>query len=226
LREGRRLSLTTAGEILLGYARRVLALHDEALDAIATRQFSGPVRIGMVQDFADLLLTGLLARFAELHDDARIFARVAGTADLEAMIERGQLDLAVGFSAPHEPGGIRTASMRWFGDEALLGQDVIPLAVLEKPCRFREAAIAALDGAGRPWRIAVETPNLSTLRSALCAGLGVTCRTALFIKDLHPLDELLLPVLPDVSCILLRSTEIGDAARHLADLADELVRSL
>lgn len=226
MREGRRLSLTAAGEILLGYARRMLALHDEALDRIATRQFSGPVRIGMVQDFAELLLTGLLARFAEVHDDARIFARVAGTAELEAMIERGQIDLAVGFAAAQETNGIRTAPMRWFGDEALLGQDVLPLAVLEKPCRFRDAAITALDGAGRPWRIAVETPNLSTLRSAICAGLGITCRTALFIKDLDPVDEPLLPALPDVSCVLLRNSEIGDAARYLADLAGELVQSL
>ena len=54
LREGRRLTLTSAGEVLLGYARRILALHDEAVAAITTGRFEGPVRIGMVQDFAAL----------------------------------------------------------------------------------------------------------------------------------------------------------------------------
>ena len=43
---------------------------------------------------------------------------------------------------------------------------VIGYAARATPCRFRDAAIAALDAEGRPWRIAVETPNLTTLRAA------------------------------------------------------------
>jgi DNA-binding transcriptional LysR family regulator len=226
LREGRRLLLTAAGTVLLGYARRVLAIHDEALAAISSRSFTGPVRIGMVQDFADLLLTGLLARFAELHADAQIFARVAGTAELQEMLERGQLDIVIGYAASGDPRALCVAPMQWLGDDALTERDALPLAVLEKPCRFREAAIAALDAAGTPWRIAVETPNLTTLHAAVTAGLAVTCRTNVFLRDLPVIAHGRLPSLPDVSCILLSREEGSEASRHLADLAADLIGAL
>ena len=219
IRDGRRLSLTPVGELMLGYARRVLSVHDEALAAIHAGRFSGPVRIGMVQDFADMLLTGLLARFAELHPDAQIFARVAGTAELEDMLERSHLDVVIGYAAPGHAHAIRTATTRWLGEESLLEKDVLPLAVLEKPCRFREAAIAALDAERRPWRIAVETPNLTTLRAAVAAGLGVTCRTDIFMRDLPALNAGALPHLPDVSCILLSREAGGETIEHLVGLA-------
>ena len=219
IRDGRRLSLTPVGELMLGYARRVLSVHDEALAAIHAGRFSGPVRIGMVQDFADMLLTGLLARFAELHPDAQIFARVAGTAELEDMLERSQLDVVIGYAAPGHAHAIRTATTHWLGEESLLEKDVLPLAVLEKPCRFREAAIAALDAQRRPWRIAVETPNLTTLRAAVAAGLGVTCRTDIFMRDLPALNAGALPHLPDVSCILLSREAGGETIEHLVGLA-------
>jgi DNA-binding transcriptional LysR family regulator len=226
LREGRRLSLTAAGDLMLGYARRVLAVHDEALAALSAGRFSGPVRIGMVQDFADMLLTGLLARFAELHPDAQISARVAGTSELQELLERGQLDVAIGYAGQNDPNAIRIAPTYWLGDETLTAKEALPLAVLEKPCRFREAAIAALDAQGRPWRIAVETPNLSTLRASVTAGLGITCRTDVFMQDLPVIASDRLPLLPDVSCILLAREHGGEAVTHLVDLASEAIRGV
>ncbi len=225
-REGRKLALTPTGEVLLDYARRVLNLHDEALIAINSGQFSGPVRVGMVQDFAETLLTGLLARFAELHPDSQIYARVAGTAELLTMLERGQLDIIIGYAAGDDPNAVKVAPMAWYGSGDLVERGVIPLAVLEKPCRFREAAIASLDAAGRPWRIAIETPNLSTLRAAVEAGLGLTCRTHLFLPEESSLSALGLPPLPKVACISGRRTESSQATARLLDLATEVVRDL
>jgi len=226
VRDGRKLSLTRSGTVLLDYARRVLSLHDEAVVAITTGSFSGPIRIGMVQDFADTLFSGLLARFAELHPQAQIYARVAGTAELQILLERNELDIFLGFAASDEPTAIRVAPMSWYGDQALAGLDVIPLAVLEKPCRFREAAIASLNAAGRPYRLAIESPNLSTLRAAVQAGLGITCRTHLFIRDgeLPPIDS--LPALPNIACIVDQSANGEETKARLAELAAEVIRSL
>ncbi len=225
-REGRRLSLTPAGEVMLDYARRVLALHDEAIATISAGRFAGPARVGMVQDFADTLLTGLLARFSELHPDAQIYARVAGTAELQGLLERRQLDIVLGFAAGGDPAAIATAPMSWYGDANLARRDVIPLAVLEQPCRFREAAIRALDEAGRAYRITVETPNLTSLRSAVSAGLGLTCRTHLFLNDVTPLTDAELPDLPRVACILQTADNLDVATRRLAELARETVLGL
>jgi DNA-binding transcriptional LysR family regulator len=224
-REGRRLALTPSGTVLLGYARKVLNLHDEALQAIHSGQYSGPVRIGTVQDFADTLLTGVLARFSELHPDTQIFARVAGTAELLGMLEKDQLDMVFGYAAADDPAALSVAPTGWYGAPALATRDVIPLAVLETPCRFREAALASLDRAGLSWRIAIETPNLSTLRAAVEAGLGITCRTAFFLRDTQPITEG-LPNLPDVACIIAEARDLSEAKTHLAALAADTIRAL
>jgi len=221
-RDGRRLTLTQAGDLMLDYARKVLNLHDEAVAAVTAGHFSGPARIGMVQDFAEMLLSGLLARFSELHPDAQIFSRVAGTAEMLALLERRQLDIVLGFAAPNHPDAITETSMAWYGNVALLERDTLPLAVLETPCRFREAAVRALEDAGRPFRIAVETPNLTTLRAAVHAGLGLTCRTHLFLKD-EPLVHASLPALPRVSCILSTASALDASTARLAELVRETV---
>ncbi len=226
LREGRRLTLTPAGDVLLDYARRVLALHDEAVAAVTAGQFVGPARVGMVQDFADTLLTGLLSRFSELHPEAQIYARVAGTAELLGLLERRQLDIVLGFAAANDAHAIAVAPMSWYGDADLVHRGVIPLAVLEEPCRFRQAAIRALEDAGLPYRITVETPNLGTLRAAVSAGLGITCRTHLFLQDMAPLEHESLPDLPRVAAILQTSDALDGAAQRLADLANDIIKAL
>lgn len=226
LREGRRLNLTPAGDVLLDYARRVLSLHDEAVAAVSAGRFVGPARIGMVQDFADNLLSGLLSRFAELHPDAQIYARVAGTAELQALLDRRELDLLLGFAAPSDPHAVTIAPMGWYGDSTLLSRAVLPLAVLEEPCRFREAAIRSLEDAGIPHRIAVETPNLATLKAAVGAGLGVTCRTHLFLAEGDALNDERLPPLPKVAAILRTGDKLDRAAQRLAELALETVQAL
>jgi DNA-binding transcriptional LysR family regulator len=226
LREGRRLSLTAAGDVLLDYARRVLNLHDEAVAAVTAGRFEGPARIGMVQDFADNLLSGLLSRFAELHPDAQIFARVAGTAELQSMLDRRELDILLGFAAPNDQSSVTVASMCWYGNSDLLDRAEIPIAVLEEPCRFRDAAIRSLEDAGLPYRIAVETPNLATLKAALTAGLGITCRTRIFMAEETPLTDERLPPLPKVAAILRRRDKLDPAAQRLAELALETVQAL
>src|ERR1044072_3095265 len=114
-REGRKLVLTRPGDVLLDYARRVLNIHDEAVAAVTTGSFSGPVRIGMVQDFADNLLSGLLSRFAGLHPKAQIYARIAGTVELQNLLDRSQLDILLGFAASDEPTALPVAPVGWLG---------------------------------------------------------------------------------------------------------------
>lgn len=225
-RDGRKLTLTPAGTLMLDYARRVLALHDEAVQAVGSGQFAGPIRIGMVQDFAEALLGGVLAHFARLHPESQVFARVAGTAELLSLLARDQLDIAIGYAGAQEEDAILRAPTAWFGKPDLLAREVLPLAVLERPCRFREAAITALDASARPWRIAVETPNLSTLRAAVEAGLGVTARTALFLPDDVPLPPGVLPSMPPVTTIIRAGERADVATLRLRDLSRDVMAQL
>lgn len=69
LRTTRRLTLTEFGEQLLDHARQVVA-EVEAVQALAAHrqtQPSGRLRVSMPSDFANLLLTDMLAAFIALH---------------------------------------------------------------------------------------------------------------------------------------------------------------
>ena len=60
------LKYLRAGDTLvvssLDYARRILALHDEACRSLTAEELEGPVRIGAPHDVADTILPSLLAR--------------------------------------------------------------------------------------------------------------------------------------------------------------------
>ncbi len=217
-RDGRRLVLAPAGETLLGYARDMLALNDQAVSAVSGGKLAGPVRVGMVQDFAETLLTSILAQFAALHPEAALHARIGGTLELLDELEKGRMDLLIGFSEPGSAAEVRVEPMIWIGDPRLASREVAPLAVLEKPCRFREAAISSLEAAGRPYRIVLETPNLSTLRAGVEAGLGLTCRTPLFYGAGLDAEAVGLPALPAIACSLWTARSPTAAQRRLEGL--------
>ncbi|USQ98305.1 LysR substrate-binding domain-containing protein [Caulobacter sp. RL271] len=200
-REGRRLVLTPAGQTLLPRAREILALNDRAVVALTGDALAGPARVGVVQDFAETLLSGVLARFTQLNPDTQLQVRVAGSPELLGLLEADRLDVVLCMGAADDPHAARVVPMVWHGESALAESDVLPIAILEAPCRFRDAALAALERDGRPFRVVVETPSLSALRAAVQAGLAVTCRTSLFLPDRAPLASNRLPPLPDVAYV-------------------------
>ncbi|MBO9546306.1 MAG: LysR family transcriptional regulator [Caulobacter sp.] len=200
-REGRRLVLTPAGQTLLPRAREILALNDRAVVALTGDALAGPARVGFVQDFAETLLSGVLARFAQLNPDTQLQVRVAGSPELLGLLEADRLDVVLCMGAADDPRAARVVPMVWHGDSSLAETEVLPIAILESPCRFRDAALAALERDGRPYRVALETPSLSALRAAVQAGLAVTCRTSLFLPERAPLTTNRLPSLPEVAYV-------------------------
>jgi DNA-binding transcriptional LysR family regulator len=178
-RAGRSFALTPAGEQLLGYARRLLALHDEALAALRHIQIAQPVRLGLLADFAESWLPTALAQFASAHPAARLDVRVDRSHALLDALDQGRLDLALLFGA-ERPRGIRLAelAMTWIAPPGFTRPTgSLPLVVFESPCVFRAAALDALDRAGMPWHIAFTSQSLGGVWAAVAAGLGVTVRT-------------------------------------------------
>jgi DNA-binding transcriptional LysR family regulator len=224
-REGRRLVLTAQGDDVLILAREMLALNDRIVATLTGDALAGPVRIGFVQDFAETLLQGLLAQFVALHPDVRLEVRVGGTPQLLDMLDSDRLDVILGMGVAGDAAAIRETPMRWFGNAALPARDTIPLAVLERPCRFRDAAIEALEGAGRAYQLVVETPSLSVLRAAVRGGVGITCRTDLF-GGLPEIARPPLPALPSVSYVLHKRERLAPALTHLCDLISERVQEM
>ena len=224
-RDGRRLTLTPAGQNLLVHARDILALNDRAVVALTGDALVGPVRIGLVQDFAETLLSGVLARFNHLNPDVQLEIRVAGSPELLDLLEGDRLDVVLCMGAADDPHAARVAPMVWHGDAELTKLPILPLAILAPPCRFRDAALAALEREGRPFRVALETPSLSALRAAVEAGLAITCRTALFRPGTDPI-EAGLPAMPHVAYVRRIGAAPHPSIARLSDLMHQATLEL
>lgn len=226
-REGRRLALTPAGQMLLGFAREILATNDRAVLALHGDVLAGPVRVGLVQDFAETLLSGVLPQFTHLNPEAQLQVRVGGSQDLLDDLAADRLDIVLCMGAADDVAAIRVAPMRWLGHDDLVGETVLPVAVLERPCRFRDAALAALEAGGRRYRIVLETPSLSVLRAAVDCGLAISCRTAIFSsRTVAPHAAEHLPALPQVAYVRHVRPNPHDTVQRLADLMNGAVVDL
>jgi len=221
--DGRGRALTPTGEELVGHARRILAVHREAWLTLKGARAEGIVRLGVTQDFADSALPDLLRQFAHAQPRVRLELRVGRTMELARAFEEGALDILIAMRQAPAPDeiGVVSEPMLWLGasDGLIAGaQDDLPLALLDPPCGFRTAAIAALDAAARPYRIAATSPSLSGLRAAVRAGIAVTARTARWMGDgIGDLSRLL--ALPAIGRAEFTLRLRPDAPAASADLA-------
>ena len=74
-RNGKDVTPTEAGERLLSYARRLLALAEEARDVMARPGSEGAVKLGIPEDFAAYRLAKLLATFSRSRPGLRLDVR-------------------------------------------------------------------------------------------------------------------------------------------------------
>lgn len=205
---GRQQALTEAGDLLVGYARRMLEINAEALLAVQGMRLTGEVRFGMPQDFADSWLPQALAQFARACPAVRIAMTVDRSPVLLSALQAGELDLALAFGES----GVRACEVLtrlpvyWIASPRfeLRPDEPVPLLVLDQPCGFRQAATEALDRAHRPWRVALTSASVSGIWAAAQAGLGVTPRSAAHIpRGLAVLDDAFgLPRLRNVAVSL------------------------
>ncbi|TPW27223.1 LysR family transcriptional regulator [Martelella alba] len=230
MKAGRGLRPTEAGEILLGYARRILALNDEAAAALRGADLEGWLRVGLQQDFGEAVLTEVLGRFARSHPRVRIEGRVDRNADLIERVRDGRLDLALAWddgSAPPRAERRASVPLCWIGSNnnapvAPSAEAPLPLVALEAPCVLRSLGCEALDRAGIAWRMAFVSPSVAGLWAATSAGLGVALRTPIgcpaTCRCLDPGTQG-LPELPKLDLLLLHgSSTATPVVTHMAEI--------
>jgi DNA-binding transcriptional LysR family regulator len=222
--DGRGRSLTPIGEELIGHARRILSVHQEAWLSLKGARASGRVVLATTQDFADGGLPDLLRKFAQTHPRVRLDLRIGRTQELTNDFEHGECDVLISMRQPaatdelhifREPMVWLCATQGLVADEA-----EIPLALLDPPCGFRTASISALDAAGRSYRIAATSPSLSGLLAAVRSGIAITPRTARSLGsgiERAPV-RLDLPPLIDTEFSLRLSAKAAEPASDLAAL--------
>ena len=95
IREGKRLHLAPAGQVLLGYAERLLALADEARGAVQDARPRGTFRLGAMESTAAVRLPGLLSEYHRRHPGVILELRTGNPQVLGGAILAGELDAAL-----------------------------------------------------------------------------------------------------------------------------------
>jgi DNA-binding transcriptional LysR family regulator len=177
-RGGRSVSLTREGETLLAYARRILALNDEAVRRMVAPPVAGRLRLGVADHFIPRNLAPVLARFGRAYPEVRLEVEVGRSHELRAAMAGGALDLVLGKRRDGETEGrpIFTETIVWVvaPDWAPPAERPLPVAMLPQGCMFRDRALAALARAGIAFEVVFTSASLPGVAAAAQAGFAVT----------------------------------------------------
>ena len=224
-RKGRGLVPTEAGEILIAYARRIIALNDEAALALGSSANTSVVRLGLPQDFFQDVMPATLKAFSKEHPNVHVDIRVGENHKLSDEIKAGRLDGAIvffedGYASEGEL--LCKLPMRWLAHKSYQrrpSRDSVDLVMFDHPCLFRLAALSAFDQTQMRWRMAVTTPSLLYVWAALKSkrGIGVRTEHGLPADIICVNNKFKLPKLPNIELRMLRSQNVSSGARDLCE---------
>ncbi len=207
-KDRRTVSLTIEGQVLLGYARRILKLHGEVFNTLREPHMVGVVKIGSPDDYVMRFLPGILQRFAQAYPLVQVEVHCEPSKQL---LLRQDLDLSI---VTREPGTeigqiLRQERFVWMVAQGFYPheQNPIPLAMFNTDCFCRTWACNALDTMQRDYRIAYTSASLAAISAVVTAGLAVTAQLeSLLTPDLRIIGEAEeMPQLPLASIVLLRN---------------------
>ncbi|MEO0620666.1 MAG: LysR family transcriptional regulator [Pseudomonadota bacterium] len=175
-RAGRRVALTAHGEQLLGYGRRILAINDEVISRMMHTSFEGEVRFGVPTDIVYPNIPRVLRQFDREFPRVKIQLVSSYTTKLKEMLDAGEIDLILTTENVPGPEGqvLSRAPLVWVGAPGGVAWRERPLRLaFETQCLFKPWAQAALDAAGIPWEMAVNTRATRTVEASVSADLAI-----------------------------------------------------
>ncbi|MDH4293332.1 MAG: LysR family transcriptional regulator [Betaproteobacteria bacterium] len=101
-----RIALTAAGELVLGYAEKILKLSEELETRVGelTGAVSGPLLLGASTTIAEFFLPQILGEFKALYPHVHAHMTVANSETIESRVAEHALDLGLIESPSHLPG--------------------------------------------------------------------------------------------------------------------------
>jgi DNA-binding transcriptional LysR family regulator len=173
-KDGRRARLTPSGERLLVEARRILAVHDDALDRLEAHD-DRPLVIGSTETTAHQVLPELLGTIRDAFPGRRVHFRIDRSTRMEEGVARGEIDAAVLLGIGESLAGaeLGVLPLRWWARSAQPPAGPVPLVAYNEPCGMRRRALERLTDAGRVADVVAESPTLEGVLAAARAGLGI-----------------------------------------------------
>lgn len=223
-RAGRGIALTTAGEQLLSYGRKLLALNDEVYSRMTDSAYEGDLILGVPHDIVYPAIPPVLQMFAAENPRMRVQLISSGTKRLVEMFNEGKCDLMLTTERDVMPGGetLTEKPLIWYGapDGKAWHKRPLPLAS-EPQCMFRRPMQTALDAAGIPWAMAVDSDSSRTVEATVSADIAIIAQLqGTAVPQLEPVPH--GGALPDLGSFRINMyvTEAprGDVLHVLADL--------
>jgi DNA-binding transcriptional LysR family regulator len=177
-RSARPVGLTAMGERLIGHARRILLLSEDAALLLRDPAGTAAISIGLPEDLATGAMAQAFAAFARAHRHVRLDATTGLSRDLAARYRQGEFDIVIVKEAVAGP-DCRAAfaePLGWFaaaGAEAM-AEKALPLVCFPAGGLYREEMFAQLEREGRRWFVAFSGRSLQSVVAAVAAGVGVS----------------------------------------------------
>lgn len=201
------VSLTSAGELVVNYARRLLSINDQILDIAGPRLAAKAVRIGATGDFTAAGIALGLTCSRVRRPDLRFQVYSSNIDGLLRDLREGDADLAIWVSQTGPMLDTKhywTESLVWVNSPSTRIDPTgpVPLVSYGDECLFTRSAMAALSAASRECEVAFVGSSLLGLGAAVAAGFGVMAlpRGRADIPGVTVWDDAPLPKLPDIFC--------------------------
>ena len=219
------VTLTSAGHLVVNYARRLLSINDQILDLAGQRQAAQTIRIGATGDFTAAAISRGLSSMRARRPDLRYAASSGSLDGLLKDLREGELDLVVWVSAAAPAQEARhcwSEELVWVRSPAasVPSDGVVPLVSYGDHCLLTRTAIAALGNIGRECEMTFIGSSIAGLGAAVAAGLGVTPlpRSCANLPGVEIWENAPLPKLPSIfSGIFVREGADADDREQVAD---------
>ena len=175
-RSNRKIALTAAGEQLLGYARRMIALNDEVVGRLTDQVYEGEIMLGVPHDIVYPVIPRVLQRFNAAFPRVNVNLRSSSTMKLLEALSRGEVDLILTTEEEVQPGGETLTEMplRWTGAQNGQAWKKTPLRLAFcSVCIFRPIVLRKLNEAGIDWEMAVESEDDRAVEALVSADLAI-----------------------------------------------------
>jgi DNA-binding transcriptional LysR family regulator len=176
-RQARGVALTPRGEQLVPYARRVVALLDEAAVALREKPLVGPVRVGIPDEYSGTVLPRVVAAFDERHEGVQVSVRVDHSTAQIAALEADEIDLGVIYDWAYvQEGEVLCIDPTVWVTSMTHAQHLrrpVPVAVYFRSEWSRDYAEQSLDRQGIDWRAAWSCDMAGGFRVAVTNGMAI-----------------------------------------------------
>lgn len=220
-RSAKGMKLNHSGRALLPEARRVV----DDLDRLAAsfrERVAGTIRIAVPDDYGRFVLEHVLARFSGRHPDVVVSVTCGCSGPFPDLVAAGDVDLAI-HSAPPEQAedAFFTEPVVWAAHRDLTFDEMIPLALFDRTCWWRDVPTTALADAGHPARVLFTSASHDGVRAAIsaCVAVGILPRSAL------PAEAVEVPGLPPLpaSHLVLLDNPRGESTPALDEMRGAII---